>query len=269
MIPKNCTSTNSVPGLVLDDRLSKKRLRIAEYWNGEEPKLAGVDLIRFFQRSHPMEGMLCRAFHNILLDLDRDPRELLARMKRDTRYEIRRAGDQDQLSCDWRNAKDRQAFQQFCDYYDDFATWKAQPKLNRAWLALLAGEGALTLSRVYDSTGETLVWHAYHCSNNRATLFYSASLFRKFDSSAIRNKIGRANRFLHWQDMQRFKSEGISVYDLGGWYEGDSDLERLRINKFKEEFGGKIVKNYICERALTAKAKLFLRVRSLLLGNAI
>lgn len=247
----------------------KKLLRIAEYWNGEEPGLAGVDLVRCFQQPQPLEGMLCRAFHTILLDLNGNPQGLLARMKRDTRYEIRRAGNQDQLTCEWRNASDPQAFQNFCDYYDDFAIRKAQPKLNRPWLSLLAGDGAVTLSRVCDSTGETLVWHVYHCSSSRATLFFSASLFRKFDDSAIRNKIGRANRFLHWQDMQRFKSEGISVYDLGGWYEGASDLERLRINKFKEEFGGEIVKNYICERAVTAKAKLFLRTRRLLLGNAI
>ncbi len=247
----------------------KKFLQIAEYWNGEEANAQGVDLVRCFQQSHPLEGMVCREFYTILLDLNRDPQELLARMKRDTRYEIRRAGNQDQLTCDWRNARDRQAFQQFCDYYDDFATRKAQPKLNRGWLSLLADDGALRLSRVCDATGETLVWHAYHGSSDRATLFYSASLFRKFDSSAMRNKMGRANRFLHWQDMQRFKTEGISVYDFGGWYEGDSDLERLRINKFKEEFGGEIVKNYICERAVTAKAKLFLRARHLLLGKAI
>lgn len=66
----------------------KKLLRIAEYWNGEEPKPAGVDLVRCFQQSRPLAGMLCRAFHTILLDLKRDPQELLAGMKRDTRYEI-------------------------------------------------------------------------------------------------------------------------------------------------------------------------------------
>jgi hypothetical protein len=247
----------------------KKFLRIAEYWDSEEVKALGVDLVRCFQQSHPLPGMVCRAFHTILLDLKRDPHQLLAQMKRDTRYEIRRAGNQDQLTCDWSNARDRQEFQRFCDYYDEFATQKGQPKLNRAWLSLLANDDALTLSRVSDSTGETLVWHLYHRSSTRATLFHSASLFRKLDRSAIRNEIGRANRFLHWQDMQRFQAEGISVYDFGGWYEGDKDLERLSINKFKEEFGGQIVKDYICERALTVKARLFLRVRGLLLGDAI
>jgi hypothetical protein len=247
----------------------KKFLRIAEYWNGEEPNMPGVDLVRRFQQSQPIDGMLCREFYTILLDLKLDDEELLARMKRDTRYEVKRAASKDQLVYDCLDGRDRQVFQQFCDYYDDFATQKAQPKLNRTWLSLLAESGALTLSRVSDSTREVLVWHGYHRSNTRATLLYSASLFRKSESSELRNKVGRANRFQHWRDMQRFKAEGISVYDFGGWYEGGSDLERLRINTFKEEFGGEIVKNYICERAVTAKAKLFLGVRRLLLGNAI
>jgi hypothetical protein len=247
----------------------KNLLRIAEYWAGEEPKLAGVDLVRCFQQSQPLAGMDCRAFYTILLDLNRDLEQLLSAMNRDTRYEIRRAAGRDQLTYDLRSGQDERAFRQFCEYYDEFAAGKAQPKINRAWLSLLAAAGDLIMSQVSDSTGETLVWHAYHRSNHRATLFYSASLFRKSDSSNVRNKIGRANRYQHWQDVQRFKAEGISVYDLGGWYHGDSDTERLRINRFKEEFGGKIVKNYICERALTVKAKLFLRVRRLLLGDAI
>jgi hypothetical protein len=247
----------------------KNLLRIAEYWNGEEPQLEQVDLVRCFQQPEPREGMLCREFYTILLDLNRNPEQLLGDIKRDTRYEVRRAQGRDQLTYDCRDGQDQDAFRQFCDYYDSFAIQKTQPKLNRAWLSLLAEAGDLVLSQIIDSTGETLVWHAYHVSSDRATLFYSASLFRKFNSSAIRNRIGRANRYHHWQDMQRFKAEGISTYDFGGWYQGESDLQRLKINQFKEEFGGQIVKNYICERALTLKAKMFLRVRRLLLGDAI
>jgi len=249
----------------------KKFLGIVEYWNNEKPDAPAVDLIRCFQQPHPIEGMICREFFTILLDINRDDEEIFGGIKRDTRYEIRRATSKDGLSCDYFDGMDSEAFQRFCDYYDEFANQKAQPKLNRAWLSLLAESGALTLSRVNDASEEreTLVWHAYHRSNVRATLLYSASLFREHDDSARRNMIGRANRFLHWQDILRFKAAGVSVYDFGGWYEGTTNRERLSINHFKEEFGGEIVKNYICERAITIKAKLFLRLRRLLLGNAI
>jgi len=52
----------------------KKFLRIAEYWDGEEPEPGAVDLVRCFQQPQPLAGMLCRDFHTILLDLNRDPR---------------------------------------------------------------------------------------------------------------------------------------------------------------------------------------------------
>ena len=247
----------------------KHLLRIAEYWDGEEPQREKADLVRYFQQSQPRSGMICREFYTILIDLTRDPDQLLGDIKRNTRYEVRRAQARDRLTYQCLTGKDGKALRQFCDYYDTFAIEKAQPKLNREWLSLLAQAGALVLSQVNDANGETLVWHVYHCSRERATLFYSASLFRKFDSSVVRNKIGRANRYHHWQDMQWFKLDGIATYDLGGWYQGTSDLQRLSINRFKEEFGGQIVKNYICERALTLKAKIFLRVRRQLLGDAI
>ena len=81
-------------------------------------------------------------------------------------------------------------------------------------------------------------------AEGRARLFQSASSFRELDSSSMRSLTGRANRFQHWHDMLRFKEGGVVSYDFGGWYEGREDQERLRINSFKEEFGGQVVKAF-------------------------
>jgi len=45
---------------------------------------------------------------------------------------------------------------------------------------------------------------------------------------------------LHWFDIQYFKTYSFINYDFGGWYSGSTDIKKLRINKFKEEFGGEI-----------------------------
>jgi hypothetical protein len=71
------------------------------------------------------------------------------------RYEVRRVHAHDQLTYVCRDGRDEEAFSQFCDYYDSFAIQKAQPKLNRRWLALLAETGDLVLSQVSDANGET------------------------------------------------------------------------------------------------------------------
>ncbi|HEX8098146.1 MAG TPA: hypothetical protein VF507_08925 [Pyrinomonadaceae bacterium] len=226
--------------------------------------------MRLFQQPRPADDMVCREFYTILLDLRKEAESLLACMKKGTRYEIRRAAEKDELVYEFWEADDcAQVFEEFCDYYDEFAAQKGQPKLNRPWLSLMAG--TLALSRVRDGGGDggTLVWHFYYLNGGRATLLYSASLFRNSASSAHRNRVGRANRFQHWQDIMRFKEAGLALYDFGGWYHGADDPERLGINRFKEEFGGEVVKNYICERGVTVKGKVFLRLRQALLGDAI
>lgn len=247
----------------------KKFIRIVECWNGEDVEAIGADLKRRFQQTQPLSGMLCREFYTVLIDLTRDSEVLFANMKRGTRYEITRAQTRDDFVYGCWDGNDARVLDEFCECAEEFLKQKRQPKLDRNWLSLLAAAGLLELTHISDELGTKLVWHAYHRSRQRATLLYSVSFFRNNPSLEFRNKVGRANRYHHWQDMLRFKSDGLATYDFGGWYDGTKDLERLRINKFKEQFGGEIVKNYICEQALTLKGALFLRLRTRLLGDAI
>jgi hypothetical protein len=247
----------------------KKFIRIVECWNGETPVTTGADLVRHFQQTEPLNGMLSREFYTLLVDLNQTPEAIFEKMKRGTRYEIRRAQAADNLSHRYWHGPDQEIFAEFCNYANEFLVERQQPFLDREWLALLAKAGLLELTRIDDQKGECLTWHAYHRGSTRVTLLYSASLFRKNPDGDFRNLVGRANRLHHWLDMLHFKEAGIETYDFGGWYQGLTNEERLRINKFKEQFGGEIVKNYICERALTLKGALFLKMRTTLLGDAI
>jgi hypothetical protein len=246
----------------------RKFIRIAEYWGSEPAGSPHVDILRFFQQPEPLSGMLSREFFTIRIDLGMDQDELLARMKKNTRYEIKRAALADNLRCEVISEISLEVLSELCAFYDSFAERKSQAKLDRTWLARLAENGILNVSRVRNNNGEILVWHVYHRAAARATLLYSASLLDTYPAGE-RGSIGRANRLLHWRDMLFFKNQGISTYDFGGWYEKNEDRARLNINKFKESFGGEIVKTYICEQPLTLKGKLFLTTRKLVLGNAI
>ena len=73
--------------------------------------------------------------------------------------------------------------------------------------------------------------------------------------------IGRANRLHHWLDVLRFRDEGFAIYDFGGWYAGRENEELLRINCFKESFGGKVVFHYKCDQGLSWKGSLALWLR--------
>jgi len=69
----------------------KAAFRIAELWFDEKANGVRADIVRRFQHSASTADAECTPFHTILMDLSRDADSLLAAMKRETRYEIRRA----------------------------------------------------------------------------------------------------------------------------------------------------------------------------------
>ena len=62
--------------------------------------------------------------------------------------------------------------------------------------------------------------------------------------SGERNKIGRANRLLHWYEILTLKNLGFKLYDLGGIPLDSSDEAKNAIARFKLEFGGKLLVEY-------------------------
>jgi hypothetical protein len=246
----------------------KAFLRCGEAWFDEKTDGARLDLLWYRQRENPVSDARCREFYTILINLRKDPDALLADMHGDTRYQIRRAAAKDALSYESLDTKAPDSLVRFCDFYDEFATQKNRAKVDREHLMLLVENKSLDLSRVSRDNCGSLVWHAHFRTRDKVRLLYSASHYRAACTSAQRSFIGRANRHHHWQDILRFKAEGISTYDFGGWYEGSADQEKLRINDFKEKFGGEIVKQFNCVRAVTIRGKLAIRVQQMLRSDA-
>jgi hypothetical protein len=233
-----------------------KGIRIGEVWFDEEPNGVSVDVIFYNQRSNPISGLPCRVFPTLLVDLSSDEASLLAAFKKDTRYEIKRAAENDGLVYEAWNASAPEVVDGFCQFYDRFALQKNLPRIKRAQIKSLARAASLDLSEIRAAHGVSLVWHAYVRVGNRVGLICSASHFREHADPGHRNLIGRANRYHHWRDMLRFRDEGLMIYDFGGWYPGSLDQEKLRINRFKEGFGGEVVKNYNLRRAVTLKGRV-------------
>jgi lipid II:glycine glycyltransferase (peptidoglycan interpeptide bridge formation enzyme) len=98
--------------------------------------------------------------------------------------------------------------------------------------------------------------HACVVSDGRARMHQSSSHFRSSDDSELRRLIGRANRYLQWDDILYFKNMGLDYYDFGGWYGGGSDTEKLAINQFKESFGGEKQKEFTYMAPLTLRGRI-------------
>jgi hypothetical protein len=127
---------------------------------------------------------------------------------------------------------------------------------------------ALLLSSVSDADGSQLSAHAYvkDSSLGRVRLLYSASHFRGMSDSGDRNKIGRANRLLHWHEIRTLKDLGFRLYDLGGIPLDSSDQAKNDIARFKLEFGGEMLIEYNGVLPANAVGKLLLPLARRRLG---
>ena len=57
----------------------------------------------------------------------------------------------------------------------------------------------------------------------------------------MRDVSGRANKSLHWFEINQLKNRGLKYYDFGGI---SLNGETKNIDKFKMAFGGKVVTEY-------------------------
>jgi len=244
----------------------------AEIWFDNEPTATArpVDWILYNLRSSPVPGAQSRIFYTLLVDLSQSQEQLRSELNEDTAYKVRRAGDRDKIICESCNARDPAVMNDFEKMYNAFAAIKHLVPLNRPRLERLAAAGVLDISAAKDPQGNVLVYHANYRDHRRATQLETPSLYRSLPQSAARNFSGRANRYLTWSNILRYKNEGLKALHFGGWDLG-SDTEMLSINDFKLGFGGTVVREYQCEQILTLKgwvvlcaAKLLQQARSTL-----
>jgi lipid II:glycine glycyltransferase (peptidoglycan interpeptide bridge formation enzyme) len=198
-----------------------------------------IDVIYEWQYSQ--KNRFSEDFYTLFIDLNEEEEAIFHRFEKNTKYEINRAMNKDGIVIETLNAKtDRQAFY---DFYNQFAETKNREPIDTQETDLLIDNNMFSI-RVASLGNEHLVFHSYVTANRRARLMHSASLFRETDDNAYRNLIGRANRLLHWDDIRYFKNQKYSIYDLGGVAMDKSNTQGQAINKFKECFGGTLVKEY-------------------------
>jgi len=143
--------------------------------------------------------------HNLL-----ENEELIfRRLTKTTQYDVRRA------------KKDGVVFSLFnTDYniyvknYNKFV--ESKPKLKPITNKFLIKNKNNLIITAAELNGEKVVFHSYvvDYSNNIAILLHTFSHFRLF-SKEEKQVIGRANKFLHFEDMKYLKQIGFEIYDWG------------------------------------------------------
>ncbi|ASU34749.1 hypothetical protein [Mucilaginibacter xinganensis] len=203
-------------------------------WFASRPKI--WDCINGYYKqstcSVPVIGYRRELFFTKIIDLNSTTADLEAGFDQKTAYEIRRAV-KDGIATE--QETDLKYFEKF---YNLFAQSKQLPQLSRNFINYEAN--IVITKAIYNQ--EDIVMHAYltDAALKRTRLLYSASLFRTETDTQIRAIAGRANRLLHYKDMCYFKNLGFGTYDLGGYAQGTNDESLLKINQFKDSFGGNL-----------------------------
>ncbi|MDR2409866.1 MAG: hypothetical protein LBE13_17395 [Bacteroidales bacterium] len=187
--------------------------------------------------------------YTLLIDLTKSDKELLSQVRKNTRYEINRAKEKDNIKCLTffeKNEKNKEKIFRYMDFYNTFAMSKNRSPIKFPDLEQFYDSETICIRYASkdDDEAEILTMHAYIISDNTARLHQSSSLFRTREDSEYRNLVARSNRLLHWDDILYFKNKGLGFYDLGGWYGGQILKEQLLINQFKESFGGERKQEY-------------------------
>lgn len=256
-------------GEVVRNVYSKYGIKIENIWFGNK-KLTSDDMeskndgnkidIKFFhgvkELPNNIKGNLQ---YSLISDLSETEEELLKRMTKTYRYQIKRSEKENIEIKSFFGEKflaEKALFDQFQATYNEMYHMKNiksifNKKLTQDYLK--SNSMAVTIAFYKE---KPYVFHSYVYNKNNARLFYTTSSFRTDREMA--NMIGRMNKTLHWADMKLFKNMGVETYDWGGI----SSIEQPNgIDKFKMEFGGKITSYYNVPLGITLKGKFICFLR--------
>ena len=240
--------------------IAKKRrtLKILHSYFGYPEVPARCDIVKLHQVSAPPleRGWKCREFYTLHLELKQSTDQLLSQLKGPTRYEIVRARDRDRLVTQIADEPTGDGVMRFVEFYNSYTQFHTISTDNSRYLVQLASLKSLSISSASNEFDGDLAFHAYLVDEQRARLLLS--VIRQPQNNCGGALLGRANRLLHWQDICHFKNKGLTCYDFGGLYIKGDDLKLLQVARFKAGFGGKLVKEYKCIKALTVRGKLAL-----------
>ncbi len=240
-------------------RINSRGAVYGEVWYDEEPPSdCGVDVVLHRQRATPIADAQVVPFLSLVSDLSVNEDAIADRFGETCRYQVRRAETKDRLSMEF-IVDPESRLDEFCAFFDAFARQKSLAPADPRWLIAACKARQLALASA-SRNGETLVWHAYVMSGTTARLQHSGSYFRNKEND-YRALVGRANRWLHWRTLLRFKEMGMERYDWGGLFEDESVPERAGINNFKRSFGGQQERTYDCTLPVTFKGRIYLPLR--------
>lgn len=220
----------------------KYGLKINAIWFCDDKQKAlensNADLIFFHGTDkNIIKNCIVNSQYTLTTNLKDAAEDIFKQINKGFRYEINRSRKEN-IKCMVYNSKDLvsnpSVMQSFKNDYSNFVKLKRiSNAYNENAMKVYIENGNVLLTKAFQGE-EIYAQHVYVCDNKNVRLLYSVSNFRieRLD----RNLIGRANKYLHWYDIQYFKDNQFRLLDWGGI----SDIDKPNgVDLFKIGFGGK------------------------------
>lgn len=237
----------------------KSGLKISHVWFANNLIRTKSDVTLFHGMESPSQKINQGGYYEkvsrqstLITDLSSDIEALWSSIKKNTRYEIRRA-EKEGVTVRFYMGEElpNELMDSFERVYNQMYSSKGLISVfNRKLVNEYCEKGMIAFS-IASFQDEPLVFHSYIYDESNCRFFYSCSPFR--DEKEMASLIGRMNRFLHWEDFKFFKEHGIVEYDWGGI---NSIEEPNSIAQFKMAFGGAPIDRYNYIIANTIKGKI-------------
>lgn len=207
-----------------------------QVWFSRRPfDIAGYHCVRFQDTKSKVElaGFQMSSSTTLVIDLAQELETIWRKMsKKSARYGIKRA------QRDGVRVKLNDNYDEFRDLNDSFRKKKGLPP-DFMGTSVLKRSGLLFVAE-YDQ--EILCGHAYFADGN--TIRWRLGASKRLVDPERATLIGNANRLLVWEAINYAKGKGLREFDLGGYYVGDHDLQKVGISAFKKSFGGDLIERY-------------------------
>ncbi|MBC6491858.1 hypothetical protein ACFSQD_10955 [Flavihumibacter stibioxidans] len=166
--------------------------------------------------------------YTVELDLTKSKEQILEDFSRTVKSQVRNS-EKDGVHCYF-----DQDVRKFVGFFNEFAPSKGIPPET---VERILGYGDSLKISYAELDGQILAAHTYVYDQEQKIVRQMHSASKRFDEQFDKNKIGRANKYLHYRDMLAFKDQGITAYDFGGYQETHSDKVIESLLNFKLDFG--------------------------------
>ena len=173
--------------------------------------------------------------YTAVTDLKNSLGAIFSGMKSNVRNEIRRA-EREGIKCEYGYWYD-----EFIPYYNDFCKGRGlDDSITKE--RLVRYKETLISRAVFN--GNILAMHATVIDRGESLAMLLFSCSDRFSKDADLQRIGWANRYLHYKDFEYLQLQGIKTYDWAGVALSPSNPQHT-IGQFKLSFGGKLTRTLV------------------------